>query len=231
MNKEQIVAAAKLLAEAADSIEEWAAYASPYFQNKHDLQGDLVHYRAEAGKLVAVAAQLEKALEPVYQININGTWTQCSDGAYEMYKKSNYDGRILYTSPPDVAELVKQNVELLHRVVDLKSLYESASKANEQAHVALAESQHKVTDLQKQVQALQAENEKLQNVADLARFLANTWVAIDKFVYANVDDDAIDKYPVIQGTSNQINLAKIGAQKYTNTNLYAAIAYLLKEKS
>lgn len=63
MSKEQIGVAAKLLSDAADSIEEWAAYASPYFQDKHDLQGDLAHYRGEAEKLAVVAAQLEKAPE------------------------------------------------------------------------------------------------------------------------------------------------------------------------
>lgn len=33
------------LAEAADSIEEWGAYASPYFQDKWDLQGDIDKFR------------------------------------------------------------------------------------------------------------------------------------------------------------------------------------------
>lgn len=179
MSKEQIEAAAKLLAEAADSIEEWAAYADPYFQNKHDLQGDLVHYRAEAGKLVA-AAQLDKAPEPVAWIERRFANGELVLETVKLQKMPDdlrenlalhYDLEIvpLYTAPPDVAELQKQvqdlitqNTDYLERLRDVSGHYEAASKANEQAHVALAESQHKVTDLEKQVQALQAEIEQLK---------------------------------------------------------------------
>lgn len=35
-----------LLAEAADDIESWGAYASDYFQKKHDLAGCVAKYRA-----------------------------------------------------------------------------------------------------------------------------------------------------------------------------------------
>lgn len=34
------------LKDAADSIESWAAYASEYFQTKHDLRGDIARARA-----------------------------------------------------------------------------------------------------------------------------------------------------------------------------------------
>ena len=34
-----------LLAEAADDIESWGAYASEYFQQKHDLAGCVAKYR------------------------------------------------------------------------------------------------------------------------------------------------------------------------------------------
>lgn len=35
----------ELLAEAADDIESWGAYATDYFQKKHDLQGCVAKYR------------------------------------------------------------------------------------------------------------------------------------------------------------------------------------------
>jgi hypothetical protein len=34
------------LAQAADDIESWGAYASDYFQQKHDLQGDIDRARS-----------------------------------------------------------------------------------------------------------------------------------------------------------------------------------------
>ena len=38
----------KLLLEAANDIEEWGAYAGDYFQEKHDLAGDVAKYRRAA---------------------------------------------------------------------------------------------------------------------------------------------------------------------------------------
>ena len=35
-----------LAEEAIESIEDWAGYADAYFQNKHDLQGELARLRA-----------------------------------------------------------------------------------------------------------------------------------------------------------------------------------------
>jgi hypothetical protein len=35
---------------AVDAIEHWASYASPYFQEKHDLTGDLQELRAALGE-------------------------------------------------------------------------------------------------------------------------------------------------------------------------------------
>ena len=38
-----------LLADAAEDIEHWGGYASPYFQDKWNLQADIDKYRAAAG--------------------------------------------------------------------------------------------------------------------------------------------------------------------------------------
>ena len=35
---------------AVDAVEHWASYASPYFQEKHDLAGDLQELRAALGE-------------------------------------------------------------------------------------------------------------------------------------------------------------------------------------
>lgn len=67
-------------------------------------------------------------------------------------------------------------------------------------------------------------------ILDLVRFLAETWVDIDKFVYANCDGDSLANYPIVQGTTNQINLTKIGNQKYSLENLREAINWMLKQQ-
>ena len=38
-----------LLAEAADTIEDWGGYASSYFQDKYNLAGDVTKFREAAG--------------------------------------------------------------------------------------------------------------------------------------------------------------------------------------
>lgn len=62
---------------------------------------------------------------------------------------------------------------------------------------------------------------------DLVRFLADTWAKIDTFVYENCDPDKMGKYPVIQGTRNQINLINIGKQPYDTTRIRKAVDYML----
>jgi len=66
-------------------------------------------------------------------------------------------------------------------------------------------------------------------VLDLVRFLAETWTDIDKFVYEHCDGDSLMKYPVIQGTGNQIRLKRIGEQEYKKANLKKAIDWLLAQ--
>jgi len=66
-------------------------------------------------------------------------------------------------------------------------------------------------------------------VLDLVRFMCATWSEIDKWAYANADGDALMKYPVIQGTRNQINLQRIGEQKHNTANIRQAVKWLLDE--
>lgn len=64
-------------------------------------------------------------------------------------------------------------------------------------------------------------------IIDLVKFLAETWVNINRYVRDNHTDDQIDTYPLVQGAGNQINLTRIGKQKYTLENVYAAIDWML----
>lgn len=63
-------------------------------------------------------------------------------------------------------------------------------------------------------------------VLDLVRFLCATWSEIDKWAYTT--GDAIMQYPVIQGTSNQIKLQRIGEQKHNIKNIPAAVKWMLE---
>jgi len=45
---ELLCAAAEQLEEAAEDVESWGAYASVYFQEKHDLHGDVTKHKTYA---------------------------------------------------------------------------------------------------------------------------------------------------------------------------------------
>jgi hypothetical protein len=63
-------------------------------------------------------------------------------------------------------------------------------------------------------------------VLDLTRFMCATWNEIDKWAYT-VGGEAIMTYPVIQGSSNQISLRKIGEQTIENKNIPVAVKWML----
>ena len=74
-------------------------------------------------------------------------------------------------------------------------------------------------------------NERLvipPEVLDLVRFMCATWADIDKWAYENMSSDALAKYPVIQGTRNQINLQRIGEQDHTHANIDKAVKWLME---
>ncbi|HBA34877.1 MAG TPA: hypothetical protein DCZ12_12155 [Gammaproteobacteria bacterium] len=66
-------------------------------------------------------------------------------------------------------------------------------------------------------------------VLDVVRFLAETWSEIDKFVYQNCDGESLMRYPVVQGTRNQMNLKKIASQGYDPAKLKAGVEWLLAQ--
>jgi len=66
-------------------------------------------------------------------------------------------------------------------------------------------------------------------VLDLLRFMCETWVKIDEFVYPNCLNT--NKYPVIQGTANQIRLSRIAEQPYNAKDLCKAMDWMLEQKT
>ena len=89
-SREQKLEAA--LSDAIECVEEWAAYASPYFQEKHDLAGDLARLRAVLGEQEATPP------EPLAPIDRRGTeglckWRLWSLGReYECDLPADHDG-------------------------------------------------------------------------------------------------------------------------------------------
>ena len=59
-SRELLAEALDALVEAHDCIASWGGYASSYFQEKHDLEGDLRRARAAADKLRAALEQQQK---------------------------------------------------------------------------------------------------------------------------------------------------------------------------
>ena len=73
---------------------------------------------------------------------------------------------------------------------------------------------------------------------DLVRFLARLWLDIDKLKYEalslpdnEIKDFIVGQWPVVQGTRNQINLAKIGKQPHESKNIAKAVKAMLEEGS
>lgn len=78
---------------------------------------------------------------------------------------------------------------------------------------------------------MNTENEQIpEEILDLTRFLCRLYNDIDNFVYSNCTGEQIGKYPVVQGTRNQLNLRKIGQQEYKKENIQKAVEWMLKNK-
>lgn len=66
-----------------------------------------------------------------------------------------------------------------------------------------------------------------KEVLDLVRFLASLYNDIDKCVYEHGDSDLLMKYPVVQGTANQLKLKRIGEQEYSNKTIHTGVEFML----
>ena len=64
-------------------------------------------------------------------------------------------------------------------------------------------------------------------VLDLVRFMCSSWSDIDAWAYEHAGVDALCKYPVIQGTRNQIDLKRIGEQRFDGANIRKAVNWML----
>ena len=66
-----------------------------------------------------------------------------------------------------------------------------------------------------------------EEIVDLLRFMCETWSEIDTWAYKYCDGDALGRYPVIQGSRNQIDLKTIGQQDYNIKNIRNAVDWML----
>lgn len=65
-------------------------------------------------------------------------------------------------------------------------------------------------------------------VLDLVRYMCATWAAVDNWAYENMTGDALMKYPVIQGTSNQMKIGRIGEQPHDTASIAKAVEWMLE---
>jgi hypothetical protein len=99
--------ALEVLESASDAIESWGSYASEYFQDKHDLQGDINNTQQA---ITAIKAALEAKDEPVALVVYRGEICYKStddDQSFAILCPVNYDskhefadGTKFYTTPP-----------------------------------------------------------------------------------------------------------------------------------
>jgi hypothetical protein len=67
--------------------------------------------------------------------------------------------------------------------------------------------------------------EVAEDLQHLIRFMCRTWVAIDE--WASMFSEAMDTYPMIQGTRNQMNLREIAAQSYDKKRVALGVQLML----
>ncbi|MDZ7789745.1 MAG: hypothetical protein U5L08_04475 [Xanthomonadales bacterium] len=88
-----------------------------------------------------------------------------------------------------------------------------------------------VARLEKRVAELERElsstRHSLDQVVDLAIFMCATWEQIDSWAYEQCDGDALMKYPVVQGTRNQLDLGRVGALPMNKQNLRQGLSFIL----
>jgi hypothetical protein len=77
----------------------------------------------------------------------------------------------------------------------------------------------------------QQTDETKEDLLHLIRFMCQTWAMIDEWAMETATMDTIGTYPLVQGTSNQISLRKIGSQPFDKTRLQRAIKYMLDNKT
>lgn len=91
----------------------------------------------------------------------------------------------------------------------------------------------RIAELERRLAAAEVEIHKRPplEMMDLVRFLANTWASVDQFVYDHCDGEALLKYPVVQGTKNQIYLKRIGQQPFVAQHVARAVEWILRSET
>jgi hypothetical protein len=87
--------------------------------------------------------------------------------------------------------------------------------------------------LHDKIKDLEGDKERL---SDMAVFMCGLWSETDKLRYktlslpdTQIKDYLFGKWPVVQGTRNQINLTSIGEKPYDSANIAKAVKMLLME--
>ena len=95
--------ALEALENASNAIESWGSYASEYFQDKHDLQGDINNTQQA---ITAIKAALEAKDEPV-------AWISHNAGLYHFKPDESLEPLPLYLAPPQRKPLTDEEIVLI----------------------------------------------------------------------------------------------------------------------
>ena len=92
--RSQLEAARGLLREAAEDVESWGAYASAYFQEKHDLAGCVMKYRMagtgdqeDGGAEQAAIAAMPLTATHAPEVQASGPYVSVADALAQRYPK------------------------------------------------------------------------------------------------------------------------------------------------
>jgi hypothetical protein len=125
-------------------------------------------------------------------------------------------GRLATSPAPEVGEVA----ELVQRLGWIAAQLGDIGWGDDSASVASA-----ATLLQQLSAPAPAVVAVAEDIQHLVRFMCRTWVAIDE--WASMCNEAMETYPMIQGTRNQMNLREIAAQPYDKKRVAIGIQLML----
>ncbi|WP_176492033.1 hypothetical protein [Pseudomonas aeruginosa] len=232
-----------LLAQHDRIVGELRADRDSWAEQAEQRLADWDEMRKERDAALARVAELETALEPFAAVA--DAYDDSEDDDHEPYTDMGCDDRLRLTlgqhragrialegrtpqaQAQQLHDLDKQCRDDVARALGLRPNQErgfawsyllasikSCVKASEDS----AQAQHSVPD----------------GAADLCRFLAKLYCELDGLRYSTaklpaeqIADALIFKWPVLQGTRNQLNIKRISEQPYDESKLHSAIAAML----
>lgn len=135
------------------------------------------------------------------------------------------------------AEAHRQSFESANRPDSTCAVAEHHRRKWETAQVMAANHFDYAAEFERQARATLAQPSPAvvpEGLPDLCRFLAKLYCELDGLRYSTaklppeeIADALICKWPVLQGTRNQLNIKRISEQSYDESKLHAAIAAML----